>query len=117
MTTTTDPDGRYSFTNLLPGTYTIVEIQPTNYLDGKETVGSLSGLVLNDQFSNIGLLPGGVGTNYNFGELLPASLSGFVYGDISLNGFNNGAKQASEQGISGTLSPLTVSMTWEPFIW
>ena len=38
---------------------------------------------------------------------MPASLSGFVYGDISLNGFNyEPAKQASEQGISGATVAL-----------
>ena len=40
-TTTTAADGTYSFNNLRPGTYQVVETQPANYLDGKATVGSI----------------------------------------------------------------------------
>ena len=38
-------------------------------------------------------------------EKRAASLSGYVYGDISQNGFNDGIKQASEQGSRDHRSP------------
>src|SRR5262249_3102005 len=72
LTTTTDNNGAYSFTNLQPGTYSIQELQPIGYVDGTDTIGSLGGVVDNDIFSSIYLLGGQNGTDYNFGELLPA---------------------------------------------
>src|SRR5262249_49556474 len=50
-TTTTDSSGSYVFTGLpasSPAGYSISEIQPAGYLDGKESVGSLGGAVAND---------------------------------------------------------------------
>src|SRR5262249_24076432 len=43
ITATTAPDGTYSFDNLRPGVYTVVESQPAGFLDGKDTLGSVSG--------------------------------------------------------------------------
>jgi hypothetical protein len=70
LTTTTDANGAYSFTNLQPGTYSIVEMPPGSpYLDGVDTLGSLGGIVGTDIFSQIYLQGGQNGTNYNFSEL------------------------------------------------
>lgn len=88
----TRADGSYEFTNLPPGTYRIVELsQPADYLDGKDTVGRVGGngrgqYVLNDQLTEILLNGSDVGTEYNFGELPPSSLSGQVC--LSLPGFD-----------------------------
>ena len=101
--TTTDGSGHYSFNNLPPGTYTIEETQPAGYLDGQETLGSLGGTVSNDRFGNVTLANGATGVNYDFGEELPASLSGSVYHDVNDNGFRDGG----ESGIGGTLVTLT----------
>ena len=68
--------GFYSFANLVPGTYGLHEIQPSAFLDGKDTVGSLGGTTTNDTFTNVVVASGDNGVNYNFGELDPASLSG-----------------------------------------
>lgn len=103
LLTTTAADGSYSFTNLRPGTYTIAEEQPANYLDGKDTIGSQGGSVSDDHLSNIVLNNGGQGINNNFGELLPAALGGFVYHDAN----NNGVMDLSEQGIAGASLTLT----------
>src|SRR5207302_474856 len=48
-----------------------------------------------DQFSGIVLPSNYTGANNNFGELKPASLSGFVYVDAN----KNGAKDSGEAGI------------------
>ncbi len=65
----TDAKGFYQFDNLAAGTYSVRETQPLGYRDGRETLGSHGGQVLNDVFSSIVLKDGDVGTGYNFGEL------------------------------------------------
>ena len=103
-TTTSSTDGSYCFNNLQAGTYTISEVQPLAYLDGKDTQGTPgTGTTGNDAFTNIRLDAGVNGANNNFGELLPASLGGFVYLDAN----NNGTKQPPEAGISGAAISLT----------
>src|SRR5262249_40322376 len=90
----TNADGYYEFGGLRPGTYAVTEAQPAGYLDGKDAPGNLGGVTGNDQTSNIVLPSGILGGEYNFGELLPARLAGFVYED----GNNNGLKEAGEAG-------------------
>ncbi len=65
----TDIYGVYTFDNLPPGTYSIVESQPTDYSDGKETIGNRGGTTSNDRFSGVVLGTGVAGSGYNFGEL------------------------------------------------
>ncbi len=101
----TDANGYYQFTNLRPGTYTVQETQPANWLDGKDTAGSLGGTVTNDQIAAIALPSGGGSINNNFGELKPASLSGFVYVDAN----NNGIKDLGEAPIAGVTITLSGS--------
>jgi hypothetical protein len=103
QTQVTAPNGLYDFVNLRPGTYTITETQPAGYLDGKDSMGTQGGTAGNDQFTNINLQPGVVGRDNNFGELLPASLSGFVYVD----GNNNGVREPGEAPIAGNAVTLT----------
>jgi hypothetical protein len=70
----TDTSGFYHFDNLRPGNYTITKTPPPNYLDGKNTLGTLngvsSGTVGNNQFF-VTVGQGDVGLDYDFGELLP----------------------------------------------
>lgn len=99
----TSADGSYQFTNWRPGTYVLTESQPAGYFDGKESLGSAGGTVGSDQFTGITLTPGLLATNYNFGELLPASVAGYVYVDAN----NNGVKDAGEAGIGGVSVTLT----------
>ena len=81
----TNEAGFYEFRDLMPGTYQLVEEQPTGYLDGLDAAGTVDGTPVGravnpgDMIENI-LLPGGaVGVNYDFGELLPVSLRGEVH--------------------------------------
>ncbi|HYT88597.1 MAG TPA: choice-of-anchor E domain-containing protein [Gemmataceae bacterium] len=105
LTTTTDANGFYQFTNLTPNEqYILIEYQPAGYLNGKMSVGSLGGLTQDgyDVMYSIPVKSGQQGVNYNFGELLPASLSGYVYADVSPGGANNGVRDIGETGIPNT---------------
>lgn len=73
--TLTSATGAYQFCNLVPGTYKVTESQPPNYVDGKDTAGSLGGTVTNDMIADIPLGSGANGINYNFGERLSFDLS------------------------------------------
>jgi hypothetical protein len=82
-TTLTDTVGRYQFSNLAAGTYTIKQTQPIDFIDGKDTLGMLRSLIPNQPlpgsasagvagdnvFSNIVLPINVEGNLYNFGEL------------------------------------------------
>ncbi|MFW5693075.1 MAG: SdrD B-like domain-containing protein, partial [Thermoguttaceae bacterium] len=102
-TTTTDTQGEYRFENLAPGAYGVQEIQPAGYLDGCDQVGSAGGHVVeSDRITGVTLTSGTEAVEYNFGELEPASLSGWVYVDAN----NNGIREAGEQGIGGVTLTL-----------
>src|SRR5438105_308937 len=103
-TTTSSTDGSYCFNNLQAGTYTIAEVQPGAYLDGKDTQGAPgNGTIGSDSFNNIALAAGYNGNNNNFGELKPSSLSGFVYEDKD----NDGKVDSGEPGIANVTVTLT----------
>src|SRR5581483_8589503 len=56
-----------------------------------------------DTLANIVLPAGSAGVNYNFAEILPAQLAGFVYSDAN----NDGIKQGTEAGIPN----VTISLS------
>ncbi len=77
----TDANGFYQFSNLEAGTYCVMEIQPTGWLDGLDTPGNLGGEATNpgDMICEITIDYGEAGVEYNFGELLPGSIMGVVH--------------------------------------
>jgi len=79
---TTNSAGAYKFNNLRAGKYTVVEIHPAAWLDGKDTPGNLGGVAdvspPGDRITQIMINWGQMGTEYNFGELLPGSIRGRV---------------------------------------
>ncbi|MCE5266265.1 MAG: hypothetical protein LLG00_00060 [Planctomycetaceae bacterium] len=87
QTTTTDENGFYSFDNLMPGAYGVAETQPAGYRDGLDAAGTAGGTAHNpgDLIDGAQLVSGQHGKNYDFGELLPASISGHVYVDLNAN--------------------------------
>ena len=106
-TTTTGPNGTYSFANLPSGTYTITETQPVGFVPGMDTAGSLSGSTsVQDVISSIIVGTGGQGTGYNFGELT-SGLSGVVYVDLN----SDGHQQSGEPGIPGVTVTITGPVT------
>jgi serine-aspartate repeat-containing protein C/D/E len=107
-TATTDANGFYSFTGLEPGTYGVKETQPTSYLDGLDAAGTINNTVVGtahnpgDQIDGVALAGGQTGLNYNFGELLPASVSGYVYSDLD----NDGVYDSGESPIANVTLTL-----------
>jgi protocatechuate 3,4-dioxygenase beta subunit len=81
--TLTNASGYYEFTNLKPDTYSVQEIQPNGYYQGGAKAGDQGGddSSIIDEITGVQLLPGEFGHNYNFGELRPASISGYVFQD------------------------------------
>src|SRR5204862_7074325 len=85
-TTTTDDDGSYQFTNLAPGIYAVHELQPAGYLQGDQNAGSGGGDdSQTDIISAIPIQSGARLVDYDFCELLPASISGLVWLDTIRN--------------------------------
>lgn len=88
--TVTDSDGAYCFLELYPGEYTVMEMQPGDYIDGIDSVGSVNGnatglATVNDKFTNVTLVGGDKGVQYDFGEIRPGSISGQVHTDANGN--------------------------------
>ena len=85
---TTNPDGSYTFDNLRPGTYRVIQLdQPAGFNDGKETAGTVDGAGVGNainplepgRIDDIVLVSDSVGIQYNFGEHKPASIHGSVF--------------------------------------
>jgi protocatechuate 3,4-dioxygenase beta subunit len=102
---TTDANGFYEFTGLDPtGVYTITEAQPGGYIDGKDTLGTAGGNdSTNDVFREIAFTHSGdSGSDYDFGELQPASIAGKVFLDKD----GDCEQQDGEPGLAGVLIEL-----------
>jgi hypothetical protein len=113
-TATTAPGGAFTFStdssgnSLRPGTYQVVETQPSSYVPGATTVGTVSGtadgtVAATGQISSIALTSGQNGINYDFGELKPVTISGLVYQDTN----GTGVYSSSDPGISGVTVALS----------
>jgi len=114
--TTTDADGNYLFENLPPGSYTVVETQPTGptisapgfgYIDGLDVSGSnggsdQSGSFASDTIAGITLGIDEDATDYDFSEIAAASTEGFVFVDAN----DNGILEPGEVPIPGTVVTL-----------
>ena len=95
--TKTAADGSYEFNNLdINLSYAVKEIEPEGYLDGKDSIGTLGGVVGKDETGKDYLYDISVkwddhGYEYNFGEILPdpirpGGICGYVYVDANKNG-------------------------------
>ncbi|WP_145418058.1 SdrD B-like domain-containing protein [Planctomycetes bacterium K23_9] len=104
---TTAADGGYLFDDVPRGNYRVVEFTPDGLLDGSSHVGRINNIRVGDSvdgglIQSIGLVPGGIGTEYNFCEAAPATISGNVYQDDS----DDGVRDAGEVGIAGVTVTL-----------
>lgn len=121
IVTHTAADGSYSFTGLRPGTFRVVEIQPSGYLDGQDHIGSKGGTKTEpDTMHTIVLQSGDHGVNYDFGEIVPATISGFVFqdgatillkegedaGDVNIGDIRDGQRTSDDTPIAGVVLRL-----------
>ncbi|MEM7338240.1 MAG: SdrD B-like domain-containing protein [Actinomycetota bacterium] len=76
----TDADGRFRFTNLAGGIYTLTQTQPPGFVDGPDEVGSAGGVAADpgDEISVIILDEGIQAVGYDFTEGEAATVSGEV---------------------------------------
>ncbi|MFO1065992.1 MAG: SdrD B-like domain-containing protein [Pirellulales bacterium] len=97
-TTVTDSDGRYSFTNLKVDTFTITEITPAGLLEGDAHVGTINTTTVGiaadgSRITQISVLGGNDGVNYDFCEVVPSNLSGYVYVDNDDDGVRDNGER------------------------
>lgn len=89
--TRTNAQGYYQFNGLRPGTYRVTERTPSEYLPGRAAVGTINGKTVGrndasgDVLSHIVLPAGSQAINYDFGEILPGSIAGYVIADTNGN--------------------------------
>lgn len=69
LTAVTGEGGAFAFENLAAGGYELRQVQPVQFLDGKDAVGTAGGVVQNDRVTDINLAAGQQSTGNNFGEL------------------------------------------------
>ena len=81
-TTTTDANGEYHFAGLTPGTYSVRESQPEGYFTDGQVAGSGGGDdSVDNLISQVTIGSGEALTDYNFCELAPIEISGYVFQD------------------------------------
>ncbi len=96
-------DGRFEFTELRPGTYKLTSSLLDKNVAGATKAGNLGGSVTVLTVGGIKVKSGDNGLDYQFGQYVPAGISGTVYAD--LNG--NGMQDTGENGIPGQTVQLT----------
>jgi serine-aspartate repeat-containing protein C/D/E len=103
QSTLTDAQGRYRFDDLAPGTYGVMEVQPNGYFHGGQSVGSGTGtIVAADHINGVQVNSRVDLVDYNFCEIPPASIGGYVYVDVD----NDGVRDAGEQPLAGVTLQL-----------
>ncbi len=107
-TTTTDGSGNYLFSNLTPGTYTVVFTQPPGYsLSPTNAAGSTTANDSNGLSSTVTLAAGQTDLTYDLGVFQPAALGDFVWADVN----NNGIQDSGEVGVAGVAVRLLQGVT------
>ena len=118
----TTVDGRYLFTNLMPGEYAVRETQPVGYFHVGQIAGSHGGDdTARDLISGINIPAGETLTDYDFPEAPPAIISGFVYQDgpalrldsnpdpLDLRNYRDGLKTSDDTPLAGVVLELRLA--------
>lgn len=96
-------DGRFAFTDVRPGTYMVTSSLLNKNAFSATKAGSLGGTVSTMTVSAIKVRSGDTGLDYQFGQYVPAGISGTVYADMN----SNGVQDPGEAGIAGQTVRLT----------
>ncbi len=97
QSTTTNVSGTYTFTGLLPGSYTVTEIDPSGYLSSGDVQGA------NDNTITVTLQSGELVTGRDFFDYRPAGITGTVYEDTD----GDGAFSAGDTPLAGVQIDLS----------
>ena len=89
-TTTTQADGSYSFSNVPPGSYKIVETQPSGYLSVSDVDGDNLNII--GDVTLVTVSAGVTTANQNFVEEQPGTIAGHLYIDINGDGDQDGGE-------------------------
>ena len=79
----TDSNGDYSFSNLLPADYEVVQTQPTGFVSLGDADGG------DPNRTNISVFPGATNSGNDFEEVEPGSITGFVLADTDNDNFGD----------------------------
>ena len=107
-TTTTGPNGKYTFTDLTPGTYVVGFVAPNGYaftapnVGGDDAIDSDALPAMNGMTAPVSLTSGQTDATIDAGLYRPAAIGDFVFDD--LNG--NGLQDQGEPGIPGVAVSL-----------
>ena len=82
ITTLTGTGGTYSFTNVIPGTYGVLESQPPAYLSVSDRDGGNP-----NEIRPVTVLPGTDNPGNDFIEELPVGIGSMIFADTNANGY------------------------------
>ncbi len=104
--TTTDPDGSYLFSNLVPNTYTVVVTPPIGYTPTYDQDGT--GTANN---ATLTVAAGDIATTVDFGYRNTTTAAGSIGDTVYTDTDGNGVQDVAETGIDGvTLNLVTLGI-------
>lgn len=119
QTTQTDINGNYRFVGLVPGQYSVREIQPEGYFQGGQMApAGVADTSIIDLLANVTLRSGQNVRELDFCEVPPASISGYVFQDglpietengqppLVLKGLRDGIRSAGDAPIGSVVLEL-----------
>ena len=126
--TVTDASGRYRFGRLQPGVYAVEQVQPAEYFHGGQRAGSHGGAAdVADRITAIRVPAGQSLTDYDFFEVPPARLSGYVFQDgpqirnwdgslpDNVRELRDGRRTPDDRPLPGVVIELRDARTGQPF--
>ena len=125
-TRSTGADGGYRFDQVQPGTYSLTEVQPPDWLDALDSAGTSGGTAGDDRIQGIALRPGANAAGYDFGEHSAPVFSTTPPTDVKSGGsysYDADAADWERDGISYSLiqgpaglsaNAATGVLTWSP---
>ena len=99
----TDVDGNYVFSDLRPGTYTVVESQPAGFGEGGESTDDTGATTSTNTIAGLTLAVGGTSVNNDFVEIY-SSIAGHVFLDVDGDGVYDVGLDVPLPGESVTLT-------------